>query len=51
MKNLLVLPIVYLATASFAAFTIIVKPIVKKYKKRPKADLAKMQRSFYLSRR
>lgn len=51
MKNVLLLPIIYLATASYISASIIIKPIVKRYKQRPKPDLQKLHKAFYMSRR
>jgi len=51
MKNFLLLPVVYIATASFVSLTIVLKPMIKKYKARPKDVAKKYQKSFYLSRR
>jgi len=50
MKNLLVLPAVFIATATFVSVSIICKPIINKIKTRQKNKLKKYYQSFYASK-
>jgi hypothetical protein len=50
MKNLLVLPVVFLATATFVSFSVICGPIINKIKKHKKNKTRKYYQSFYISK-
>jgi hypothetical protein len=51
MKNVLILPLVLLATASFVSVKILFRPLRAKFHKGKKAEVENMQKFFYLSRR
>jgi hypothetical protein len=51
MKKLITLPTIYIATAAFMSFTVLLKPLIKKLKNKQTDKLKEYQKSFYLSRR
>lgn len=51
MKNIAILPIVYISTALYVSYTVLIKPIKKKLNPNSRESIKKLYRSFYLSRR
>jgi hypothetical protein len=50
MKNLLIVPAVFIATATFVSVSIVCGPIINKIKQRKKDKLKKYYQSFYMSK-
>lgn len=51
MKKIILLPTIYLATATFVSFTVLIKPLIKRLRNKPDSSIKKYQKSFYLSKR
>lgn len=51
MKNIAILPLVYLSTALYVSYTIVIKPLRKRLNNGTRENLKKLYKSFYLSRR
>lgn len=51
MKQIFTVPVIFLATASFVSFSIVLGPVIKRIKRQQKDRLKKYQQSYYISRR
>jgi len=51
MKNIAILPLVYISTALYVSYTVLAKPIRRYFSKEKRENLKKDYKSFYISRR